>query len=137
MSFNRKAFLDAYQSSESWNSINDLLEVAKSTGGIIDAEYEETALDKALKQDIRSVLNEPDPATGLPVGVSIVGEDGERRYKSPKLFDDSDYKKARDYHYDRAIHHARMVRRFEHEGGIAEQLSLDFGWIDGEVEDAA
>lgn len=108
----------------------------KSTEGVFDEDFMESAVDKAGKQELRSVLNEEDPDTGLPIGVSIIGEDGERRYKSPQLFNDSDYFQARSYHYNRMQHHARMMRKYERRGGL-EQLSLDLSWMDSEADNAA
>lgn len=136
MSFNHKECKRLLLESPRWNTIEEIWQRVKSTEGIVDEDFIESALDKAGKAELRSVLNEEDPATGLPIGVSIIGEDGERRYKPTQLFDDSDYKKARDYHYGRMVHHGRMVRKFEHHGGL-EQLSLDLTWLDEQAEDAA
>lgn len=135
MTFNRKACKELLLSTGSWETIDELWEAVKSTEGVVSEDYKESAYDKAGKQDLRSVLNEVDPATGLPLGVSIVGEDGQRRYKPPALFDDSDWRKGRQYHANRIAHHCQMVRKFEHHGAL-EQMSLDFGWIDSE-QDAA
>lgn len=135
MNFDTKACKKLLLSRGSWDTIEEAWEAVKNTEGIVAADFKEAAYDLHGKQKLRSVLNEEDPETGLPIGVSIVGDDGQRRYKSPRLFDDSDWRKGRQYHVNRAAHHCRMVRKFEYHGGM-EQLSLDFGWID-EAEDAA
>lgn len=136
MGFNRKACKELLLSIDTRKTIDELWEAMKRTEGVVDEDYKESAVDKAGKADLRSVLNEPDPATGLPIGVSIVGDDGERRYKSPRLFDVADYRQQRQYHTDRIAHHCRMVRKYEDRGGL-EQISFDFSWIDSEAEDAA
>ncbi len=137
MSFNRKTCKELLFSTGSWKTIDELWEAVKNTEGVIDEEFIESSLEKAGKAELRSVLNEEDPETGLPLGASLVGDDGERRYKPTQLFDDSDYRKMRQTHYNRAIHHVRMVRKYE-QHGVLEQMSLDLSWIDAEeAEDAA
>lgn len=138
MSFNRKTCKELLLSSRSWDTIDELWETVKDTEGVIDEDFFKSAGEKAGKQELRSVLNEVDPQTGLPLAASLIGEDGERRYKPTKLFDDTDYRKVINDRYKRFTNMAREIRHWEQAAGIppAEQLSLDLSWID-EAEDAA
>lgn len=140
MSFDRKTCKQLLSSGSSetgsWRTIDELWEAVRNTEGVIDEDFIESALEKAGKQELRSVLNEEDPKTGLPLAASLIGEDGERRYKPTQLFDGSDYYKMRQTHYNRAVHHVRMVRKYERHGRL-EQMSLDLGWIDAENESEA
>lgn len=140
MSFNRKTCKSLLLSgSGSWKSIDELWETVKNTDGVIDEDFIESALEKAGKQELRSVLNEEDPETGLPLAASLIGEDGERRYKPTQLFDDTDYRKIINDRYKRFTNMAREIRHWERAAGVppSEQLSLDLGWIDEEGEVAA
>ncbi len=133
--FNSERFRELFHSME-WASIEEIREAVRDDG-VITEEFRENAFEEALSAAIRQELRTP-TETGEPLGVSITGIDGERRYKSPKLFDDSDCKKVRQYHYSRAVYHARRVRYWESRADVvpAEQLDLDLSWIDAE-EDAA
>jgi hypothetical protein len=138
MSFNRKTCKALLSSSALWKSIDELWEAVRNTEGVIDEDFIESALEKAGKQELRSVLNEEDPETGLPLAASLIGEDGERRYKPTQLFDDSDYRKVINDRYKRFTNMAREIRHWEQVAGIppSEQLSLDLSWIDAEEEAA-
>lgn len=128
--FNEEAFVRLYESNP-WKSIEELYALAEDAGNIVGTDFKETAHEAQGKSRIRQILQRKDPSTGEPLGVSIVGMDGERRYKTPRLFDDRDYKIVRDYHYERATYHCRETRKWEDRGDL-EQMSLDFTWIDEE-----
>lgn len=57
---------------------------------------------------------------------------GERRYKSPKLFDDSDCHVVIRDRQKRIVHMCEEIRHYERKAGVtrAEQISFDFTWID-------
>ncbi len=138
MGFDRKTCKALLSSSASWNTIDELWEAVRNTEGVIDEDFIESALEKAGKQELRSVLNEEDPETGLPLAASLIGDDGERRYKPTQLFDGSDYRKVINDRYKRFTNMAREIRHWEQVAGIppSEQLSLDLSWIDAEEEAA-
>lgn len=134
--FNASRFKEIFEANP-WSSIEELLEAVKDDG-VLSSEFKENALDAATTAAIRSELNKRDPETGEPLGISIVGLDGDRRYKSPKLFDDSDYRTVIEDRRKRIIHFCEEIRHYEQKAGVppAEQMTLNFSWID-EAEDAA
>lgn len=132
--FNEEAFIRLFEQNP-WSSIEELYALAENAENVLGEQFKETAHQAQGKSRIRQILQKKDPKTGEPLGVSIVGADGDRLYKAPRLFDDRDYKVKRDYHYERATYHCRETRKWESRGGL-EQMSLDLRWIDSEAEDA-
>lgn len=120
-----------------WASLDEL-DAAVAEDGVVSEEFRDNAEREARRTAIRYALRQRDPETGEPLGVSIVGLDGTRRYKSPKLFDDSDYRTVITDRRKRIIHFCQEIRHYEHKAGVplAEQISFDFSWID-EEENAA
>ena len=133
--FNSDRFRELFEANP-WSSIEEILEAVKEDG-VLSEEFHENASDAAALAAIRSELNRRDPETGEPYGVSVVGTDGERRYKSPKLFDDSDCRVVIRDRQKRIIHYCEEIRHYERKAGIppSEQTSFDFTWIDEEEDE--
>lgn len=111
-----------------WSSIDEIYEAVEEDG-IVSESFKQKAYENALKSRIRRELQREDEETGDAIGVSILGEDGEKRYKSPKLFNDADYRQRRNHLYDTIVTACQKLRKCEKRGKLADQLSLDFSWV--------
>jgi hypothetical protein len=113
----------------SWASIDEIVEAVENDGSVVADSFRAKVYENALKSRIRRELQREDEETGDAIGVSIIAEDGDKRYKSPKLFDDSDYRQRRNHLYDTIVTACKKLRQCEHRGHLADQLSLDFTWV--------